>query len=120
MNGMRISTERLPFTDETLENEGYRETCDELSEKEVSMGIPHFGRWYIEDGYICTWVIVPQVENVPIHKLFIYDFAIEVCLTKERQEQWLEHMKEKNWIGEKGINDLKKLFKKIKIKQGEC
>ena len=55
----------------------------------------------------------PSVGESPAWKGEEYWFELSRCKTPESQKQWLEHMKEKNWVGEKGLADLAKAFKAL-------
>lgn len=101
----------------SMKDKTFSEQCDELSRIEAQNNHTSFGRWFIDDGYLSTWVIFPSDDKFPVRKLYTYDFLIETCKTKEKQEQWLQHMAEKTWISERSLKDLARAFKYISKKQ---
>jgi hypothetical protein len=107
--------DRLPFTDENLEIEAYKDKCDELSELEIasdaSIGYKVWGRWFISEGMLKTWIILPKRENLPVYKSYTFDFSLETCRTKEQQDFIIEHLMTEDWIGESGLKSLKRAFK---------
>jgi hypothetical protein len=100
----------IPFTDKALEAKGYADECDRLSTLEAQSNHTSWGRWFLEDGYLCTWVCVPS-QSAPYKCEYKYDFMIELCRTSEQKETWVLHMQDKNWMGEQGIKDLRRAFK---------
>jgi hypothetical protein len=91
----------------------YADKCDKLSTIEAQNNHTSWGRWFVEDGNLCTWVVLPETENLPVRKCYIYDFAIDIVKNGKGQEFWVNQLSEKNWIGEQGIKDLKRAFKYI-------
>jgi hypothetical protein len=92
-------------------NKKYAVECDRLATIEAQNNHTSWGRWYIDDGYLSTWVCFPAIENNPVRKCYVYDFDINRAKTLQKQDWWIEHMKEKRWMGEQGIKDLKRAFK---------
>jgi len=105
------SNERLPFTDENLENEAYKDECDRLATLEVQDCHTSWGRWFIDDGMLSTWVVAPQTERLAVRKLFVYGFAVEKLHTEKGRRKFFELMQGKTWMGEVGLKSLKRAFK---------
>lgn len=103
--------ERLPFTDEHLEQEEYEEDCDRLAELEVQDCFSSWGRWFIEDGMLATWVCSPPMAKLVMGKMFKYERSIEDLRSKDNQQEFYDLMLEKSWMGEKGLKDLKRAFR---------
>ena len=106
-----MTTPRLPFTDENLEDEAYKDECDRLATLEVQDCHTSWGRWFIDDGMLSTWVVAPQTERLAVRKLFVYGIAIEKCHTEKGRRQILEDMALKDWLGSDGLKSLKRAFK---------
>ena len=109
--------DKLPFADENLEKEGYKNFCDELSTTEAQNNHTSWGRWFLDDDMLCTWVCVPKMGVHVVGKMFVYEISVKLCRTEKQQEQWLQQMSEKNWMGQSGISDLKRAFKYISKKE---
>lgn len=100
----------LPFADENLEREGYSDKCDELSQIEAQNHHSSWGRWYMDDGNLCTWVCIPENEKHPVGKVYEYSFEVRGVTFQAWRDRWIQQMTEKKWMGKKGIHDLKKAF----------
>lgn len=105
------NNERLPFTDENLEDEFYKNECDKLATLEVQDCYTSWGRWFLDDGMLSTWVVAPQTERLAVRKLFVYGLMVENCLTENGRNRILENMQTKDWLGDRGIKDLKRALK---------
>ena len=98
----------------------YADEADRLATLEViKRGKKHWGRWYLDGGCLCTMTSRPSVGESPAWAGEEYWFELSRCKTPEEQKQWLEHMKEKNWMGEKGLADLAKAFKALNEREGK-
>ena len=103
--------DRLPFTDENLEDVAYRDECDRLSELEVQDCYSSWGRWFLDDGMLCTWVCNPSTEGLPVMALYVYSIGIEKCDSVGKQAEVLKEMQQKSWIGSAGLKSLQRAFK---------
>jgi hypothetical protein len=92
-----------------MENK-FKDECDRLSTLEAQ-NHTSWGRWFVDDGMLSTWVVLPEKENNPVKKLYVYDFSVEKFKTKSGREEILNQISEKEWMGEKGIKDLKRAIK---------
>ena len=48
-----------------MDDKSYKSECDRLSELETQNHTA-WGRWFIDDGLLCTWVILPESEFKPV------------------------------------------------------
>jgi len=113
--------ERLPFTDENLEDEAYRDECDRLAILEATRESYNstWGRWFIDDGMLSTWVVLPQKEFRPVKKDHLFQIRIrEWCTSVGAQSQMLLFVTHQKWVGSSGLKDLKRAFKYLSKKQG--
>lgn len=94
-------------------NQSYATECDQLAEIEAAKYPRHWGRWYIEDDFLCTRVMSPHVGNQSGGSFEIYDFSLNHCRTEAEGRNQVQHMAEKNWIGEKGLSDLQRAFEDL-------
>ena len=108
---IKIAMDRLPFTDENLEVEAYKDKCDELSELEAQNNHTSWGRWFMDDGMLKTWVVLPERQNLPVETCRTFDIAIERCIGKTQRDFILEQLSTTNWCGSQGLHDLKRAFK---------
>ncbi len=111
-----MKTKRLPFTDENLEREAYSDECDRLAELEIPEYSTSWGRWFLEDGMICTYIILPKGVKNPVKRCDVYSFAVEKCLTQEQQIERLNEVAELDFVGSSGIKSLAKAFKYLSRK----
>ncbi len=95
----------------------WQDRCDEAAAREVANCNQFWGRWYMEDGMLCTWVCTPRTETLPVMKLYVYDVALEEIDDPAKQYKFYSKMQSKQWIGEKGLHDLKRAFKFILKRQ---
>lgn len=80
----------------------YANECDRLAEaKAVRMRKKHWGRWYLTKSSLKTVAIRPKVGEEGFYKGYIYDIGLD-----RLDEDWVKHMSGKNWMGEKGLEDL--------------
>jgi hypothetical protein len=95
----------------------YADECDQLAERLAARHKHHWGRWYLDGGYLCTPIYrAPEGEfSGGCHE--VYDFSLTICITEKSRRLWIEHMTEKNWMGKQGIADLKRAFDSL-IKSG--
>jgi hypothetical protein len=101
--------EQLPFTDISLSDDEYKDECDRLSTIEAQEYHTSWGRWFLEDGMLCTWVCVPKTGVHVFGTLFKYEVRFEK--KKSERKEWLDIVEDKAWIGERGLKDLKRAFK---------
>jgi hypothetical protein len=104
---------KLPFTDEALEKEVYKEKCDELSEAEALNCDRHWGRWYVSDRMLSTWVCTPKIGVYVVQKLFEYQYLLEDLKSRKEREEFIKLMQSKDWIGEIGIKKLQQALKSL-------
>ena len=97
------------------EKEAYANKCDELSEleaiRESENGAKVFGRWFLGDQMLCTWVCAPKIGVHVFGKMFLYEISPEMLQNEANLNVWIECLSEKDWMGESGINSLRKAFK---------
>jgi len=110
---MENKMDRLPFTDERLEDEAYKNKCDELSESEAVNYDKYWGRWYVSDGMLSTWVCTPKIGFSVVGKIFEYQKALDELKSKKGREEFIELMAIKDWMGEVGIKKLQQALKSI-------
>lgn len=80
----------------------YANECDRLAELEaIKTGRKHWGRWYLTKTSLITRTSRPKIGTRGFSRGGIYDIGLD-----RLNEDWEEHMTEKNWIGEKGHRDL--------------
>ena len=80
----------------------YAKECDRLSTMHASRtGKKRWGRWFLTKKALVTCVPRPNVGKPGHRKGDTYDIGLGRI-----KERWVEHMREKNWMGEKGIKDL--------------
>lgn len=97
-----------------IDHKTYSDECDRLSTLEVQECFTSWGRWFIEDGMLSTWVVAPQTKFLAVRKLFVYGYAIEKLRSDEDQVEFLRQISEKTWLGEKGLRQLKRTLKYFK------
>ena len=91
----------------------YKNKCDELSGDEALNYDRRWGRWYVSDGMLSTWVCTPNSGVYVVQKLFEYQKSLEELKNKKDREEFIELMKSKEWIGEQGLHDLKRVLKSL-------
>jgi hypothetical protein len=83
-------------------NKEYADECDRLAELEArKTGKRCWGCWYLTKASLVTAVIRPRIGGSGTIRGEIYDIDLN-----RLNENWVRHMEDKNWIGEKGIRDL--------------
>lgn len=90
--------------------------CDKLAELEAkNTGKRHWGRWYLTRTSLNTRMTRPRVEGgAASFRGGIYDIDLD-----RLDGHWIAHMGRKNWVGEKGIQDLARALDDLsKIKMG--
>lgn len=96
----------------------YKDECDRLSKLEAQ-NHTSWGRWFIDDGMLCTWVIYPGNQQLVVCKFFRYDKSIDGLKTKAHREEYLDLMASKVWVGDQGIKDLERAFKFLSKKNNK-
>lgn len=91
----------------------YKKECDRLSQLEILEECVSFGRWFIEDNMLSTWICTPKIGRSVVGKLFLYQRSLDELKNKENREKFLEEIQEKVWLGDKGYKDLQRALKKI-------
>jgi len=80
----------------------YADKCDQLAEIEaIKTGKKHWGRWYLTRKSLNTIIIRPKVGERGAYRGSTYEISLD-----RLNENWVEHMSRKNWLGEKGLKDL--------------
>jgi len=106
--------DKIPFSDKPENLQDYSDECDRLSILEVRDFRTNWGRWYLEDGLICTWVVLPHDTYSKVQPSHLYYFAVEDCQTEEERTAILEYLDTVTWLGRKGMKDLHKAFKEAR------
>jgi len=96
-----------------MNNKEFKDECDKLATLEAQTHTS-WGRWFIDDGMLCTWVITPPLGIMPVNKLFRYDKSIDELKTNKDREVFLKLISDKEWLGLKGIRDLQRAFKYLR------
>jgi hypothetical protein len=66
------------------------------------MGARRWGRWFLDKDGLRTRINTPKIGEDGFQARGSY------CISLDRlEEDWGEHLKEKRWIGEKGLEDLR-------------
>jgi hypothetical protein len=97
-----------------LNSKSYTDKCDELSTLEVQNCHTFIGRWFVEDQMLCTWICLPEEVNVPLKKANLFCYAVEKLRSDNGQSEFITQISECDWIGERGLKDLKRVLKYIK------
>jgi hypothetical protein len=105
--------DRLPLTDELLKKEVYANKCDELAEDEAVNYDRHWGRWYLSDGMLSTWVCTPKIGVHVVQKLFEYQHLLDDLKSQKDRDEFIELMSSKEWMGESGLKKLKQTLKSL-------
>jgi hypothetical protein len=92
----------------------YKDECDRLATIEVQNCHTFFGRWFIDDQMLCTWVCLPDEKDVPLKKANLFCYAIEKLRNDKGQSEFLTQISEFNWLGGKGRKDLMRVLKYFK------
>lgn len=88
--------------------------CDKLAELEaIKTCKKHWGRWWLTKTSLNTRIHRPRVGARGFMKGGIYDITLD-----RLRKDWLEHMKQKNWIGKKGILDLETALYELRQARG--
>jgi len=90
----------------------YAEECDKLSKLETQ-NHTSWGRWFVCDGMLSTWVCVPKTGYSVVGKMFCYEREISNLKRKVDQDELVNLLEEKFWIGLDGLHDLQRAFKFI-------
>lgn len=104
---------KLKMNDTEFKNE-----CDRLATLEAQTH-NSWGRWFLDDGLLCTWVCTPKIGFCVVDKMFCYSKWINDLKYKDQQEDFYKEMLFKEWMGENGLHDLKRAFKYLSKKQNE-
>jgi len=96
----------------------YADECDRLAELEAEkMGSRCWGRWYLNTSgglvSLDTMVWHPEQGEHPAWRGGDYYIMLDRCKTEKECQNWVEHMREKNWLGEKGLTDLTRAFAEL-------
>lgn len=110
---------RLPFTDQNLEDESFKEECDRLSQKEVQDCFTSWGRWFLEDNMLCTWVCTPKSKVKVVGKLFTYNIAVEKLKDEQSRAEILQELETKPWLGREGLKDWQRAIKYLSKHSGK-
>jgi hypothetical protein len=94
----------------------YRAQCDQLSEIEaIKTGARRWGRWWLDragPGSLNTRASRPGIGGRPSWRGDTYDIGLSRLGPNGESDggnyTWIEHMAQKNWIGPKGIADLRR------------
>lgn len=89
----------------------YADECDRLAELEAeNKGGRHWGRWYLDEksNALVTVVCRPNIGSDGSTTLFEYDIPLD-----RLNGDCLEHMAPKNWIGERGLQDLERVLTEL-------
>ncbi len=97
----------------------YADECDRLSEIEANKTHKRrWGRWYLKTSgglvSLDTKVCHPEQGDHPAWQSGDYDIVLNRCKTEAERRIWLEQMRKKTWIGEKGLQDLERALKRAK------
>ena len=95
----------------------FADECDKLSTIEAQNSYTSWGRWFLDDGYLNTWICFPETDIKSVRRVDEYFIGIEKCRIQEQQDNWIKQLKGKRWIGEQGLKDLKRAFKYISKKE---
>lgn len=83
-------------------NKEYADECDKLAELEAKRtGKRHWGRWYLTKKSLITRTSKLRVGQGGFIRGGYYDIDLD-----RLNENWVYHMSQKNWMGEKGLRDL--------------
>jgi len=93
-----------------MDDKSYKSECDRLSELETQNHTA-WGRWFLDDGLLSTWVILPESEFKPVKTNYVFSFSPQEYHTKVQQESIIERLMTEDFIGDQGIHDLKRAFK---------
>jgi len=92
----------------------YKEGCDRLSELEAEKTRKrHWGRWYLNQSKPPSLDTKDSRPGIGCYSDWcgdVYDIMLHSCRTERDREFWVEHMKEKNWMGAKGLAGLRRAF----------
>lgn len=95
-------------------SETYSDECDRLSTLEVQNCHTFWGRWFIDDQMLCTWVVVPSDANLPLKKANLFCYAIEKLHSDKGQAEFLRQISEYDWIGKSGRKSVMRALKYFK------
>ncbi len=96
----------------------YAIECDRLSASYAAKKRRHWGRWFLDRKYLCTYISRPGIGEGTDYRGSTYDIELRRIGPNGESDggtyTWYEHMAEKNWIGEQGLADLKRAVSEIK------
>jgi len=98
-----------------MENKEYKDECDRLSVLEAQNHTA-WGRWFCDDGMLCTWVCTPKIGHSVVGKMFCFSKNVDDLRKLEQQQEFYELMSTKVWMGEDGLKQLKRAFKYLNKK----
>lgn len=103
-------SEAPEYPDRVAWDKEFEAECDRLAESDAAeTGKPHWGRWYLTQTSLATKTVWPEIEGQR-EKLYVGEYYIEL----DRLDiDWVTHLGRKNWIGEKGLEDLAKAIESL-------
>ena len=100
----------------------YKAECDRMATLIAGRYKRNWGRWYLENRYLCTVDTRPGIGGGADYKGGEYYIALNRVDTKYGEKgngySWIKHISDKNWIGKQGLDDLKRAFDCL-IESGE-
>lgn len=98
----------------TIWDKEFADGCDRLAEIEaVRTHKKHWGRWWLTKTSLNTRINRPKEGIGGFMRGGIYDIALD-----RLKKDWLEHMKQKNWIGQEGLRDLANALSELREVRG--
>jgi hypothetical protein len=95
-------------------DESYKTFCDEAAWVEaVETGKEHFGRWFLDDGYLITLICMPQEGKSGYCKFGKYYIDLP-----RLWKDWYNHTAGKSWVGEQGLRDLAEALRFLRERYG--
>jgi hypothetical protein len=91
-------------------DKAYQAECDQLSEIRAAKYNRYWGRWYLNDEYLCTDIVRAPEGSFRGGCNEVYDIALSRCVSEKSRQRWILHMDEKRWIGDQGLKDLARAF----------
>ncbi len=101
----RMVKEDIPETPDRLAwDKEYADLCDKQSELYArATGKKHWGRWYLTKTDLVTTRLFPKNGKAGFDKFQSYPISLSSLF----YGRYAKHMTEKNWIGDKGHEDLR-------------
>lgn len=91
----------------------FADGCDRLAEGiAVKTGKRHFGRWWLTRTSLGTRIVRPSIDGQSPLMGGVYDIDLD-----RLNENWVRHMGEKNWLGERGLKDLELAITMLKARK---